>query len=213
MTASITIHSQQLISHPITSKSKNNDNQFNSIFNNQMAKQSPRSDSVEQLMFPDQITRIKRSNLEAIYKEIKLTVKSELDAVNLGKEKLTPYDYLEGSIDKIMSHPIEVKIDRDEVYTAIIYNRMGINYLDLKKIETRIGLLELAKEDVETSEKKGIVRKDQTQHLYQQISGNRDKLENEKEALLDNKQMKENEQRLFEQLTMGLNYTKNITKY
>jgi hypothetical protein len=208
MTASITINNQQLIPQSISNKPKSNDNKFNAEFSNQITRQRPKSSSVEQVMFADQITHIKRADLETIYNEIKWAVKSELDAADSEENELKPFDYLEGNIDKIMYHPIEVKIERDEVYTAIIYNRMGINYLDLKRIETRIGLLELAKEDVDANEHKGSIRKDQTQHLNKQITSNRDTLENEKQALLDNKQLKENEQRLFEQLTRGLSYTK-----
>jgi len=208
MTASITINNHQLLPYSASGKPISNDNKFNAVFNNQIASQRPKSSSVEQAMFAEQITHIKRADLEAIYDEIKQSVKSELDAANSEQKELKPFDYLEGNIDKIMYHPIEVKIERDEVYTAIIYNRMGINYLDLKKIETRMGLLELAKEDVDANEHNGSIRKDQTQQLHKQITTNRETLANEKQALLDNKQMKENEQRLFEQLTRGLSYTR-----
>ena len=201
MTASITIHNQHVIPNSASSKPKSNDNKFNAEFNNQITRQRPKSGSIEQVMFAEQITHIKRADLEKIYNEIKWAVKSELDAENFGGKELKPFDYLQGNIDKIMYHPIEVKIDSDEVYTAIIYNRMGINYLDLKRIETRMGLLELAKEDVDINEDQGNIRKDQTQQLYKQITSNRQTLENEKQALLDSKQLKENEQRLFEQLT------------
>lgn len=207
MTASITIHNQQLIPRSPTAKPTNNDDKFNSIYNNQIDKQRPKSYSLDQISFSEQITHIKRSDLEAIYNEIKLAVKNELNTVNFGKKELKSFDYLEGNIDKIMVHPIDVKIERDEVYKAITYNRMGINYLDLKRIETRIGLLELAKEDVDANEKKGNIRKDQTQQLHKQITTNRAKLEHEKQDLLDNKQLKEDEQRLFEQLTRGVSYT------
>jgi len=208
MTASITINNHQLLPYSASGKPISNDNKFNAVFNNQIASQRPKSSSVEQAMFAEQITHIKRADLEAIYDEIKQSVKSELDAANSEQKELKPFDYLEGNIDKIMYHPIEVKIERDEVYTAIIYNRMGINYLDLKKIETRMGLLELAKEDVDANENNGSIRKDQTQQLHKQITTNRETLANEKQALLDNKQLKENEQRLFEQLTRGLSYTR-----
>jgi len=207
MTSSIIINNQDLMPAPLAHEPKNNVKKFNNEFNNLITKQVTQSSSTKEVMFSEQITQIKRSDLETIYNEIKLTVKNELDAANLEQKELKPFDYLEGNIDKIMYHPIEVKIERDEIYTAIIYNRMGINYLDLKRIETRMGLLELAKEDVDTNEHQGNIRKDQSQQLHEQIINNREKLENEKQALLDNKQLKENEQRLFEQLTRGLNYT------
>jgi hypothetical protein len=210
MTASITLNNQQVKTHSFTRKPTNHENQFNSIYSNQIAKQRPKENWVEQIQFSEQITHIKRADLEAIYNEIKLTEKNELNELNFEQKELKPFDYLEGNIDKIMYHPIEVKIDRDEVYTAIIYNRMGINYLDLKRIETRMGLLEIAKEDVEASAEKGNIRKDQAKSLLKQISVNRNELEDDKRALFDNKQMKENEQRLFEQLTKGITYTENI---
>jgi len=207
MTASITLHSQHFTTLSPTGKSTKSDSQFNSVYSSEIAKQRPKSASVEKIHFSEQITHIKRSDLEAIYEEIKVAVKRELNEVNFEQKELKPFDYLEGNIDKIMYHPIDVKIERDEVYTAIIHNRMGINYLDLKRIETRMGLLELAKEDVEANEKNSNIRKDQSQQLLKQITSNRTELEAQKQALLDNEQLKENEQRLFEQLTKGVNYT------
>ena len=67
MTASITIQNQHVMPHSVSSKSKNNDNKFNAEFNNQITRQRPKSASVEQVMFAEQITQIKRSDLETIY--------------------------------------------------------------------------------------------------------------------------------------------------
>ena len=202
MSASITINNQSFINQLATTGRKTEEKPNHSSFNNIVENVPAKANSATGVNTLGGITHIKKSDVEAIYNEIKQAVKKELNAENNEDREITTYDYLEGNIDKIMNYPIEVKIESDEVYQAMIYSRLGINYLDVKKVEVRMGLLELAEGDIKASEKMAAIRTDEAQVLYKKIEANQSKLAEEKQNLLDNKQLKEGQKHLFEQLTM-----------
>ena len=156
--------------------------------------------SPQNIRFSNQISIINKQEINDIYNKIKIEVKNKLDKSNTSHAELTPFDHQNSSIDEIMSYPIEVKIEPDEIHTAILYNRMGINFIEVKRVEIRIELLNRAEDDVAKIAKQGAINTEQKQALYQKIKNNILKLENEKHTLLEGDQMKKNQQQLFEKL-------------
>ena len=77
---------------------------------------------------------------------------------------------------------------------------MGINLLDVKRIEVRMELLELANDDVTDMAKAGFITKDQKSALNNQISNHMNTLQEQKDNILERKQLKENEALLLGQL-------------
>ena len=99
-----------------------------------------------------------------------------------------------------MAVPIEVKIDRDEVNTAILYNRLGISFLDVKRVEVRMEILNLAQTEVDNDADKGLIRKDQQLALTKKIDENLEKLTAQRQSLLDRSNGEESEDVFLVQL-------------
>jgi len=170
---------------------------FSEIYNEQLPKPEP----VAQIESSSRISTINDADVAAIYKTIKQEVKEELEVQNIEGKELAPFDYLNGNIDEIMNFPIEVKIEPDEVNQAIIYNSLGISYLDVKEVEVRMELLAKAKDDVNQQKKQGLIREDQAQNLLDKIERFQTQLEDKKQSLLDGNSKNNNEKLFIEQLT------------
>ena len=99
-----------------------------------------------------------------------------------------------------MAVPIEVKIDHDEVNTAILYNRLGISFLDIKRVEVRMEILNLAQTEVDNDADKGLIRKDQQLALTKKIDENLEKLTAQRQSLLDRNNGDESEDVFLVQL-------------
>lgn len=146
------------------------------------------------------ISNIKPEEVAAHYESIKTAASKELDETNFGNKLLAPNDYHNATIDKIMAVPIEVKIDRDEVNTAILYNRLGISFLDVKRVEVRMEILNLAQTEVDNGADKGLIRKDQQLALTKKIDENLEKLTAQRQSLLDRNNGDESEEVFLVQL-------------
>ncbi|REL28194.1 hypothetical protein DXX93_17560 [Thalassotalea euphylliae] len=147
------------------------------------------------------ISNIKPEEVKAKYEEIRHKAKESLEAANLTNKVLKPFDYLEATIDEIENAPIEVKIDRDEVNTAILYNSLGISFLDVKRVEVRMEILQLAKDDVTKSAESGLIRKDQADQLNQKIAEQMARLMEEKENLMAGKARDQSADEFLNQVT------------
>lgn len=146
------------------------------------------------------ISNIKPEEIKAHYESIKAAAKKDLDETNFENKLLEPNDYHNATIDKIMEVPIEVKIDRDEVNTAILYNRLGISFLDVKRVEVRMEILNLAQTEIDHDADKGLIRKDQQRALTKKIDENLEKLTAQRQGLLDRNNGEESEDVFIEQL-------------
>jgi predicted transcriptional regulator len=175
---------------------------FAGVFNDQL----PKTEQLAPSQFSNRISNINPVDVDALYKSLKQEVKAELDALPVEEKALTSFDYLNSQIDKIMNTPIEVKIDRDEMNKAILYNRMGINYLDVKELEMKMELLVLAKDDVIHNKKQRVIREDQAQQLLNKIERNQTKLAEKIQSLLEGNKTSASEQNFFAQLTNQKNF-------
>jgi len=205
MTSSIIINNQ----YPVTTSPSNpysQDTQVNSVFSDVYGGQLATTETVGQTQFSNRITQINQADVVALYNELKQSVKDKIDLMNVEKKELTPSSYYHATIDEIMNVPIEVKIERDEVNQAIIYNRLGISYLDVKKLEVKMELLALAKEDVMQQKKKGVITEEQATRLVEKIEGFQEQLQEEKQNVLEGRLPKITEQLFFEQLTAQKNF-------
>lgn len=146
------------------------------------------------------ISNIKPEEVKAHYESIKAAASKALDETNFENKLLEPNDYHNATIDKIMAVPIEVKIDRDEVNTAILYNRLGISFLDVKRVEVRMEILNLAQTEIDSDADKGLIRKDQQQELTKKIDENLEKLTAQRQNLLDRNNGDESEEVFLEQI-------------
>ena len=187
---SIVIHSQNnthslFTSNTVKSSAENPEEVGTSSLANPPEKQAAKSLTFER--YSRYISNIKQEEVKAKYEEIRNNAKESLEAANLTNKELKPFDYLEGTIDEIENAPIEVKIDRDEVNTAILYNSLGISFLDVKRVEVRMEILQLAKDDVTKSAESGLIRKDQADQLNQKIEDQMARLIEEKENLMAGK--------------------------
>lgn len=205
MVASIQTNNQLVVpSSPI--QTYNQDVQESSGFTEIYTEQLPKADAFAQTQYSSRISNIKQSDIEALYQVLKKEVKEELDTLNIESKKLESFDYLNGNIDKIMSASVEVKIERDEIYLAIIYGRLGINYLEVKKIEVKIELLGLAKNEVIQQREEGLITEKQAQVLYDKIEINLVRLGEQKQRLLKGNNVNQDEELFLEQLTKQKNF-------
>jgi hypothetical protein len=200
MTSPININNQYTVTASPT-KPYSRDALENSVFENVYGGQLTKIEVVEKPQFSNRISQINQENVAVLYNELKLGAKEKLDGMNLGKEELKPSDYHNATIEEIMKFPIEVKIERDEINQAIIYNRLGINYLDVKKLEVKMELLALAKGEVLQQKKQGAITEVQAQLLVDKIEHYQMQLTEEKQNLLEGRQPQKNEQLFFDQLT------------
>lgn len=146
---------------------------------------SQKTSSLRDIKYSGNISNVKPEEVKALYEQIKQSAKTTLEAANLTDKKLEPYDYHNATIDSINNAKIDAEIDADEVHTAILYNRMGINFLDIKEIETRMEIFKLAENDVKETAKNSLIRKDQEQELLSKIETNLTKLADKKQNILD----------------------------
>lgn len=166
--------------------------------NNDDAVKSP--NAIENIRGGDRISNIKPEDIEALYAEIKAGSITAIEASNIKNEKLEPFDYLQHNIKEIGDYPIEVSIEPDEVNTAILFNSLGINFLDVKRMEVRMELYEKAKEDVKNSSENNDIRKDQELALMEDIDNRIADLKERKQDLMERKKITESEDELFNQL-------------
>ena len=76
---------------------------------------------------------------------------------------------------------------------------MGINFLDVKRVEFRMELLELARAEIE-EDQKHTLDKDKRETLIEKIDNNLMKLEDKKQSILDASETKNKEKLLLEKL-------------
>lgn len=199
MTSPITLTTaQNLQVQFLTSQQK--DVEKTHSYTNEVENKPSNTSTTEDFRYSRRVSNINPEKVKALYGEIKAESNKELEAFNLEDKTLKPFDYLSSNIEKIMDYPIDVKIERDEINIAILYNSLGISFLDVKRIEVKMELLELAKEEVGQAAKAGAIRKDEANTLQKMIEGNMNSLFEEKQSLLERKHIKENEDLLLEQL-------------
>ena len=168
---------------------------------------TPSANAINELRFGNRISNIDPIEINALYSQIKTAADAQLDVFKAPNKDIQPFDYLQNNIDAIADYPIEVNIEPDEINTAILYNSLGINFLDVKRIEMRMDLFELAKDDVKNNEKAGLIRKDQADALNEKIQGHMDLLLDQKQALLERKSITDSEEALFQQLRLSQDRT------
>ena len=200
MTASITMNNQLSLQSSYLAGLQKKEVSIHPAFSGIEDAQQAEVSSTADIRFSSQISSLNKAEIGNIYNQIKLEVKAKLEKDNLDNTELKPFDYHQSTIDEIMDHRLDVKIEPDEIQTAILYNRMGISFLDVKRVEVRMELLKLAEQDVEKSAKQASIDTEKTQMLSQKIENNLLRLEDEKQALLEGDQMRRNQQELFEQL-------------
>lgn len=164
---------------------------------------NPPFSSVEQLKGEDNIAKINPEQIKSLYDEIKTLAKDRLDASNQDPQTLTEFDYLKTSIEEIEGHKIDVKIEPEEIKTAILYSSLGINFLDIKRLETRIEVYQLAKQEVAASAKNQGIRQDQAEQLTQFIDQKIAHLQSQKRSLLERDGVKINEDELFQKVKLN----------
>jgi hypothetical protein len=188
---------------------------FSEMYNELLAKAEPfaktepsavKTESVEKAQASHYISKINPADVDAIYKAVKEEVKEELEAFNFDGKSVELFELHNSNIDKIMSYPVEVTIERDEINQAILYNSLGINYLDIKKIEVKMELLAKVKDEVIEQRKQGKIREDQAQLVIDRIETLQAQLMDKKEKLLEGNKNKESDEFFFEQLTELKNY-------
>ena len=203
MSAAITLTTSQSVLSQLSALSQKPSNQSvegTLSYTSAIENKSSTSNSIDELRRSTKITSINPEEVRSLFNQIKAKSNTELETNNITNKKLEPFDYLSNNIDEIMDHPIEVKIERDEIEIAILYNSLGINYLDVKRIEVRMELLEIAREEVSENAKNGSITKEQEQSLNKIIKGHMESLLEQKQNLLERKHITENEDLLLEQL-------------
>ena len=203
MSAAITLTTSQSVLSQLSALSQKPSNQSvegTLSYTSAIENKSSTSNSIDELRRSTKITSINPEEVRNLFNQIKAKANTELETNNITNKKLEPFDYLSNNIDEIMDHPIEVKIERDEIEIAILYNSLGINYLDVKRIEVRMELLEIAREEVSENAKNGSITKEQEQSLNKIIKGHMESLLEQKQNLLERKHITENEDLLLEQL-------------
>lgn len=183
MTSSITLTTaQNLQLQFLTSQQKGVEETHS--YKNEVENKPSNTSSTDEFRYSRRASNVNPEKVQALYDEIKAESNSELEAFNLENKALKPFDYISSNIEKIMNYPIEVKIERDEINIAILYNSLGISFLDVKRIEVKMELLELAKEEVAQAEKAGQISKDEANTLKKMIEENMNSLSEENKAFL-----------------------------
>ncbi len=184
MSASISfISTKQLLTQFSSSPQKNIDETTSDM---QIANSKPLSQSLlNEMRAANRVSSINQQEVKKFYSEIKTAAAAELEANNFEHKALKTYDYLNSTIEEIMTAPIDVKIARDEINTAILYNSLGISFLDVKRIEVRMEILNLAQEDVTKAGNVGDIRKDQEKYLTTKIADYSNELQQQKQVLLE----------------------------
>jgi len=205
MTDSMTVNPYRNTDGSFRSHAQKESTQNSTIFTKEFESQLSHQTNTNKTDSIGTISNIKKADIETLFKQVKQVAKKELEALNIEDKELKQADYFNKTIDTIMDIPIEVKIDRDEVNTAILYNRMGISFLDIKRLEVRMELLSLAKSEIEESARKGGIRKDEAQKLTAKVESNMQKMIEQKQNLLNGNKLTVNEQLLFGKLPAGNN--------
>ncbi|PAJ75283.1 hypothetical protein CJF42_05845 [Pseudoalteromonas sp. NBT06-2] len=116
---------------------------------------------------------------KALYSELSIDVKQTI------KPYLKDRDYELNLFDKtlkeIMNIPIEVEIERHEMKEAIVFARLGIDFLKLKELDVRIDMLTLAEQNVGNS---SYLTKSDKNIFSERIKELKAQLEQQKEALI-----------------------------
>ena len=198
MSASITINNQSnSITNHSTDKIKNPgiEGLFSSVLQGVNSSKEPVINNVN---FSNKISHIDASEVKDIYQKIRSEANEDLDEASDKNQGLTIFDYLSEAVDRIMDYPLDVKIEWEEVNTAILYNRMGINFLDIKRIEVRMELLALARQELE--ENRASMSAEKRQKLAEKIDNNLSELANRKQSILDGSEVKKQGQLFLEKL-------------
>ncbi len=179
-------------------------NQSNQLASFQLpsTNQADTSTSIEQLKAEQKISKIAPEEVAELFGRIKADVKKSLQESNVDNKPLTAFDYLERNIEEIEHYDIEVKINPEEIRTAILYSSLGINFLDIKRLEMRMELYEVAKKEVEASAESQAINKEQAQELMQVIEQKMASLQAQKQSLLDRSGLKRNEDDLLEKVKL-----------
>ena len=85
------------------------------------------------------------------------------------------------TLKEIMNIPIEVEIERHEMKEAIVFARLGIDFLKLKELDVRIDMLTLAEQNVGNS---SYLTKSDKNIFSERIKELKAQLEQQKEALI-----------------------------
>jgi len=114
-----------------------------------------------------------------LYSELGIEVKQTMDS-SLEKRD---YDlsYFNKVIKEITEIPIEVEVERHEMKDAILFARLGIDFLKVKEIEVKIDMLTLTGQDIESST--ALTQSDKA-ILLERINDLKAQLEDQKVALM-----------------------------
>ena len=120
-------------------------------------------------------------NVKSLYRELSFDIKQTLDS-DLPKRD---YDlsYFSKVLKEITQVPtqVEVEVERHEMKKAILFARLGIDFLKVKEIEVKIDMLTLTEQDVESST--ALVQSDKDA-LRERIKDLKTQLEAQKVALM-----------------------------
>jgi len=202
VTSSISLNTSQRIQWQQAQSTHNNIIESSS-FAAEIKEDSPSSNAINNSRVSHRISNIDPQAIKMLYSQIKTEADAQLNDSNSDNKELKAFDYLQNNIDAIVDYPIEVEIQPDEINAAILYNSLGINYLDVKRIEMRMDLLEEAKGDVSENVKSGAITKKEGAALSEQIQDHQDSLFDQKQALIERKSITESEEALFKQLKMS----------
>lgn len=149
----------------------------------------------------DRVSTISPEYIDETYQKIRQQSREKLDEDNFQNRRISQFEYLNRTIDDVMDYPIEVKIDKSEVNTAILFNRIGVNFLDLKRTEVRMELLAEAGKELEQT--KDQMSQEKHDRLNKKIEGHQVRLEEQKQAILAGGEQKDKEKLLLERLILN----------
>ncbi|SFD46456.1 hypothetical protein [Pseudoalteromonas denitrificans] len=86
-----------------------------------------------------------------LYNEITSGVKESIDTNLTPRERLLAF--FDKTINEIMTAPIEVEIEPHEMREAILFSRLGVDFLKVKEANVRMDMLTLAKDAIDKADK------------------------------------------------------------
>ncbi|WP_042149342.1 MULTISPECIES: hypothetical protein [unclassified Pseudoalteromonas] len=118
-------------------------------------------------------------NVQSLYRELGVEVQQTMDS-SLEKRE---YDlsYFNKVIKEITEVPIKVEVERHEMKDAILFARLGIDFLKVKEIEVKIDMLTLTGQDIESS---SALTQSDKDILRERINDLKVQLEEQKAALM-----------------------------
>ena len=118
-------------------------------------------------------------NVKSRYRELGVDIKQTMDS-NLSKRD---YDlsYFNKLLKEITEMPIEVEVERHEMKQAVLFTRLGIDFLKVKEIEVKIDMLTLTGQDIESST---VLMQSDKETLLERIKDLKAQLEEQKVALM-----------------------------